>query len=464
MAKQSKGATPPKGAPKQGKLSEGTEDRRAARAVVLQPSVRTYRLWTPAQLKLAESMADTGSIRLAVDLCDWLLGDDKTRGALDGRINGLLGLPLEFKAQGDGRRKTRAVNALEAEEDWRLISTDSEVRQILAWSLLLNLGTGFNKWKREPDHGDRDVPRITFYHPQPLSYDWNARTWMRENAQDNEGQEPIQFGDGTWFAHMPFGSYRPWSMGLWRGIARWALLKAYAISDWGRLGETATRNVVEEQFDPNREEPITPEISLAHRQELASDLRDLKRESAILLPVGFSYRLVETTAATREIFEKQITFADTAIAIAIRNSNLTTNVASGSLAAAEVQERTGDGSNRKADASAWADTTHNHTLVFWAADNFGDSKLAPRPVYQADPPEDLKTTSESLDVAMDALTKAQALGFEIDHQKFADKFNVEDFLKAPKPGTELPKATPAPAAEPAAKRAKKTKPVNQPSK
>jgi hypothetical protein len=408
-------------------------------AAIALPSVRTYRIWTPAQIRQAEQSADSGNIRHAVDLCDWLLADDKVRGSLDGRVASFLSLPKTFEATGDKRRQGRVIKAIEADEDWDACLPNPESKQVLYWSLLLGMGPGVQRWQVLKDHGNRDIPVLAFYHPQPLRYDWPLRSWVRK--LENGSEEPITFGDGVWFAHMPFGTYRPWSLGLWRALCRWVLLKQYAISDWGRAGETASRNVITSDKDV--------EQTFEKRQELASDISQMNRDSTLVLPPGFKYELVTASAVTKDLYKAQIEMADMAIAITVRGGNLSTGAKGGaSLALGEVQERQGDLLNRAEDAAGWSVTTHDHTLVPWAQANYGDTGLAPYVAYQTEIPEDKKTSAEVFDTVMDAATKAQALGFELDRKLFADRFGFADFLK---PGTvKDPPAPVAPGTPPAA--------------
>lgn len=410
--------------------------RRHQAAQIQQPSVRTYRTWTPALLRNAEFSADSGYIRHAVDVCDWLLGDDKVRGALDGRINALFGADISFEASGDRRRRNRAARALEVGEDWWTMFPSAAARQVGYWAILLGLGPGTLRYEQLEEHDGRDLPILHFFHPQPLRYDWARRTWIRRitTASGDAGgaEEPIEFGDGVWLGHMPFGDYRPWSLGLWRSLAPWVLLKAYARSDYGVLGEAARKQVVEidKEVDDTREK----------RKELADALKEMGADGAIVLPPGYSYKLVEASAATKDLYDKQIKLADNAIAITIRGGNLTTNVEQGSRAAAEVQERTGDQANLGADAEAWSTTAHDQVLVYWAEDNFADARLAPWPVYATEPEEDRKQKAEVMVQALAGAEKAELLGFEVDRKAFIDEFQL-GFLK---PGEKREQQQPPP--------------------
>jgi phage gp29-like protein len=416
--------------------------RKGAGAITL-PSVRTYRLWTPGQIRSAEIAADGGYLRQAVDLCEYILADDKVKGSLGPRINAMLSAPVTFDRAGDKRRSSRAVKALESQEDWWSILPEAEARQVLAWAIMLGLGPSFLDWQQLPGHGGRDIPVLTFFHPQPIQYDWQARQWKRQ--LDRGGFEAIEFGDATWVGHMPDGAYRPWNNGLWRGLARWVLVKAYAISDYGRAGETAARTAIEIDKDIKS--------TYEQRKALAHDIDRMARDGSIVLPPGYHYRSVETQASTSDLYNRQIALADNAIAIAIRGGNLSTDVKGGSRAAAEVQERTGDNANLKADASAWENTTHDQILVHWATSNYGDPLLAPWPELQVKPPEDKKQKADVFLQVMTATEKATSQGFDVEREALANEFGLDGFLKPGKVIVPAPTDPNAPAGskEPGAK-------------
>lgn len=407
---------------------------------IVQPSVRTWQTWTPAMIRAAERAADSGYLRQAADLCDWVLKDDKVKGALEPRINALLGLPVTFEASGDGRKRKKAVRALEAGEDWDYIYPDPEAKQALSWALMLGIGPGYFAWARRKDHDDRDLPRLNFYHPQSLSYDWNRRTWMR--TLETGGQQAIHFGDGVWFAHMPYGTFRPWALGMLWGIAQWVLLKAYAKSDLGLASETAVRNVVEIERPSGEEGDWDPKEK---RKELANDLARLARSASIVLPPGWRYKLVELGKATTDLIQAIITMADNAIAIQIRGGNLSTDVKGGSKAAAESQQQTGDIPNLRQDAGGWATSTHDQGLTFWSFANFGSMSLAPWPVYDTEPDEDRKAKADTFKVALEGAKEAAAQGFRVKREEFAKEFGLSGFLEPGEvPIPPLPPAAPDP--------------------
>lgn len=408
-----------------------------------EPSVRTFTTWTPTLITSAEIAADGGNLRQAASLCEWILGDDRVSGALSTRVQALLGLEPNFEPSGDKRRSRRVVKALEAGEDWWAAYPESELAQLHTWGLLFGLCPARHNWEPDSDHGNRLLPKPAFWHPQHLRFDWTSRAWWIRIAQsglDFGGEELLVPGDGTWLLHTPYGINRPWSLGLWRGLARWVLLKWYAIQDWARHGEKGALLVA---FGPEELESTRQQ-----RAELAQDIYDRGRDAVAVLPPGWDLKLVEATANTKQIYEAQIAMADAAIAISIRGGNLSTNVEQGSRAAAEVQERTGDQAKRRFDAQSLTTTVHDQSLVWWAEFNFGDRRLAPWPVYPVDDAKDVKRISETANTAADAAEKFSRLGFDIDRKAFADEFGLATWLK---PGDGIPKPAP-PAPAPAAPR------------
>lgn len=386
------------------------------------PNVRSYQTWTPSLLRSAELSADNGNIRLAADICEWLLSDDKVRASLDGRIAAVFGQPLAFEESRQAG-SSRLIKDLDDGGEYDAIFPENQTWLINAFGFLLGFAPYVHRWDIDEDFGGQDghdVPRVEFFHPQPFRWDWQFREWRYRTSSGTE--ETASFGDGTWAAHFPFGEYRPWALGLWRALAPWVLLKHYARMDTGRLGETASRSVVESE----RTVPSVDEL----RKKLANEIIAMGREGAIVLPAGFSYKLVTTSAQVGDLYAKQNAMADTAIALTIRGSNLTTQIegSSGSRAAAEVHERN-DLANAKRDNSAWSTTSRKMTLVHWASRNYGDERLAPWPKYQTDPEEDRKAKSEVFGAVMKGVKDAQSLGFEVDRDGLIEEFEFRRFLK-----------------------------------
>lgn len=393
---------------------------RASFEVLEQPTQRAFTTWTPALLRVALAQADGGYLRHLGELCDALLGDDRINGVFETRIAGLLGLTPTFEASGDGRRRNRAVRALEVEEDWWEIAPEDELFQVLTYGRLLGVGPYQHVYTK---HKGRVIPSIRFWHPGNLRWDAVQRKWFTRVANNGFDTEEVEFtpGDGHWGLYTPYGQFRPWAHGLWRGLSRFWLLKSYALDDWGRLGESASKLVGTAPEKTSREQ----------RKELADDLFELGRDSIIVLPNGCDLKLIEATAGTRELFSKQIEAANSAYAINVLGQNLTTEVKEGSFAAATVHGRV-ENQRLKADAQSWSTTAHDHSLSWWAEFNFGDRELAPWPIYPTDPPEDGAQVVKTWVDFGSALKAFQDAGLRVDSMAMAEKLGVP-LLKVAQP-------------------------------
>lgn len=378
-----------------------------------QPSQRAFTQWTPTLLRSVLANADGGHMRQLGELCDALLGDDRIEGVFETRIGGLLGLTPTFEASGDGRRRNRAVRALEADEDWWEIAPEEELFQVLTFGRLAGFGPYQHVYTK---HRGRVIPSIRFWHPGNLRWDARLGQWFTRIATsglDAGGEVPFTPGDGQWGLYTPYGAHRPWARGLWRGLSRFWLLKSYAIDDFARLGESASKLVATAPEKANREQ----------RKELANDLHGLGRDAAVVLPNGFDMKLVEASAATKDIYDKQINLANTAFAVNVLGQNLTTEVKEGSFAAATVHGRV-ENQRLKSDAQTWATAAHDQTLEWWSEFNFGDRKLAPWPIYPTDPPEDGAQTVKTWVDFGAALQAFQTAGLRVDAIAMAQKLGL----------------------------------------
>ena len=99
--------------------------------------------------------------------------------------------------------------------------------------------------------------------------------------------------------------------------------------------------------------------------------------------------------------------------IAIRGNNLTTQVQSGSLAAAQSHQA-GNEDYAASDNERWSSTTHRDLLTWWAEFNFGDRRLAPWASYDVEPEEDLQQNAALLNTVADGISKFRALGYSED--------------------------------------------------
>ena len=364
------------------------------------PSSRGRQLddWTPALLRLALARAEVGDLRLAGELCDALLCDDRIQGCLLS-LRGLFGLPLAFES-GTGVRRRRARRELEVDEDWWEICPEDQLARLLAWGALLGVGVAELRWTHS---GTRWLPKLHVWDARWLRWS-ESSSWTIETAQ---GAVRVTPGDGKWVLYTPFGGDRPWSHGAWRALARFWLLKRYAISDWGRYSEQAGGIRV-----------ATTEGEDSKRSELARDLADVGKDTSIAMPKGWQLEVLGPSGESYQTFSEQISAANAAFAIALLGQNLSSEVTGGSYAAAKVHAEVKD-SVLRGHAEALATALHFQQLVPWAEQNFGDANAAPWPLWDTTPPRDRLSEMTAFASAVSSLAAAG-----VDTRKLAESLGL----------------------------------------
>ncbi len=395
--------------------------------VILQPSVRTSVNWTPARIRAVQRSADGGHLSSAADLCDVILSDDRVKAGFGSRTASLLGLPEEFEPVDPGGEA--AAEALE--EDWSKAFPDDESGQILKWGAMLGAAPYYHTWKTLLN--GRIVPGIKFWHPRHLHFNWSTRQWM-VTTQD-EGQIPIEPGDGKWGIYCPYGTNRPWAEGLWRGLALWWLVKQFARDDWARYGEAAATRVVESPAD-------SATSMQDNRKQVAAELESMGADGSIALPPGFSVKILEAKADTAKIYQEQIRMANMAFDIAIKGQNLTTEVSTGgSRSSGEVHERVEQRVVRW-DGERYSATLREQSTVWWAEFNFGDARLAPEQSWDTEPAEDINDRADRFKTVAEGIAALKGAGFEVDPDQIEEDFELRLTRVEPSAGLPNPGAGP----------------------
>jgi phage gp29-like protein len=407
------------------------------RVITVEPSWRLYREWTPALLRAAEIQADAGNLVLAADLCETMFGDDRIKAVLDTRTDTLLGMPLSFEASGDGRRSPRLVKALEVEEDWYEAFPVSEQRMVHAWGIALGVGLAEIQWTdwdlNAKGSKSRTLPRIVAKSPRHLRYDWIERTWKLkvQNAGDFSvgaaDEIPISPGDGKWIIYTPASINRPWVWGAYRALSRWALLKRYAIQDWGYFSEKLGQGIW-------TVEGTGQGLNNDQRRMIAADIQAMGRGGVSVLPNGFSLKLIESAARSYESFKAQVDCADNGYAVAVLGQNLTTHAgASGNQGAASVHGKVSLG-RTKFDDESLGTCWHDQALRPYALYNYGDEDLAPWPKRDTTPTEDLKEAASVIQQVGQGISSLVNAGAPVDLRKLCEKFKIPTL----EPGEEPP--------------------------
>lgn len=383
-------------------------------AAVSEPKFVAGGEWTPLHLRNALRITDSaGDLRYIAELCDQLLGDDRVSAAFLTRIGGLLGSDLTFERAsfGNGRKRNRALKAIEAGEDWWEIFPEDEFGRLMMWGLLAGVGFAKLHWENDPEHGNRLLPRIEVWHPRWFRWDHKTKSWWVWTAEQKWVQ--IAAGDGEWIIYTPFGKSRPWAFGLWRGLSALWLLKLYALRDWGRYSETHGIPAWVTSGEPNDKK----------RQQLAELFGDLARNPSVALPPGVTAELIEAKADTWETFHSQIQLANNGYAVAVVGGNLNLEVDKNQQTGATAQTMVRIDFKRR-DMQSASTLAHDQVLVWWAAWNFGEARLAPWPVWNVEPAEDQSLTATKWYTVANALASFRAAGYVVDIAETAERFDI----------------------------------------
>lgn len=365
--------------------------------------------WTPDRLRAAAHLADGGSLRLAADLCDGLLTDDRIQGVLSVRVRGLLRLPIRFELE-EGDEQTPEEEAL-SEDFWKAYPED-DLAQLCSWGLLLGVAVGEHRWEQV---GDRVIPRLHVFHPRWLRYDWTTREWKL--TIDGGAEITIQpGGDGKWILYTPYGESRPWAHAPWKALGLAWVIKLFALQDWARHSES--------HGSPVKVGTVPAEAKAETRKEFASDIDRLVSDAAIALPAGYDLKYVEATAKTWEQFPALIGWADKAAAICLSGGNLTSDVSgAGSYAAAQVHQAIAS-HLIESDEATLSTTLHEQSLTWWAAFNFGDADRAPWVRWDTTPPTDKRSKAETLRTFGEAITQLGNAGIRVDTVALARDYGI----------------------------------------
>jgi len=379
-------------------------------------SVRVLQTWTPARIRAAEAAADVGNFRLAADLFDVILADERVKSAFQSRCFALGGYPIKTEPYSEGEAFEKAAEELE--RDFWVSAPEEQRNHFLTWGLGLGVCSGVLRWKNGGKvHNNRYIPQLEGWHPQHLSYDSSRDVWRQTISSG--ATVDITPGDGAWLLFTPFGKLRAGTNGLWRGLARWVLFKSYAILDWARHGEKAATWVAFSETTT-----VDPKL----RKDLGNSIYTAAKNAVVVLPPGLKLDLLEATANTRDIYLAQVNAADAAIDIAVRGANLTASVTTGGgRAAAEVHER-GESKVVRADSQSFSSFYRQQVSVPAASINYGDGDLAAWLEWEVDEAEDVKSHAEASTTLQDSLSKARKNGFKVNHEKFIARFGY-DYLE-----------------------------------
>ncbi len=420
---------------------------RSQRQRVAQPQrVRARLNWKPRDIQDALASADGGSLAMAAELCERLMTDPVISGVLSTRTLGMLGLPLALEGDEQQVAALSGTHGIDSDTDgdWHTLHPENESAQIVGWGIVLGVGLGQRvPLPRAP--GARQLHRLRCWHPRDLRWEeLQPDDPRRENGQSIRWlvrvhgglEQEITPGDGEWVLYLPYGSQRPWALATWRALAFAWILKVFAVLDRARHLEVLG--------SPIRKGKAPPGATEAGRTKWQGELRNLSRDSAVVLPDGYDIELLEATGNSWEMYTSQISWADTAFAITLAGQSVTTNGSTGFS-----DGKTQDGIRRELirfTSKTWAVCLRGQSLRPWAEVNFG-TKNAPLPKWDAESSEDRLARARSMISLGEAVQRLNdafaASGKRVDTDTLAQQYGLPMITLPPAPAAPTIAMTPS---------------------
>ncbi|MGZ3423129.1 MAG: phage portal protein family protein [Polyangiales bacterium] len=382
------------------------------------PTVAWKNDWTKQEVDDALQSHELGQFMQSAVLADAMTRDDAFDAVLSTRVLGLLGLPrnVEPSLETDPR-KARKIARL-VDEKFDQIFPRSTLAELLKWGIVLGFALAQIVW-RPSDDGLEWLPELQVWHPSFVYYRFDLRRFV---VLTSEGPVVVEPGTGQWLLYTPFGSDRAWMSGAIRSVAIPWLARSFAWRDWQRWCELYSLGVRKAIAPAGADEE--------DKDRFFGEVASLGSETTVLLtesPTGEKYDvdlLWPNATGSADGFERLMNKCEARIAIRLLGQNLTTEVRSGSLAAARVHE------NVKLDIIQADDRTLSEDLRAqvlrpYCRFNFpGGDVLAPRIGRKTAPTEDRKNEADTLSGAASALAALITAGVPVDLRAYASRFGV----------------------------------------
>lgn len=360
-----------------------------------------------------------GQFQAAALLADEILDDDRIEAVTSTRVGALKATPVLVKPS-DGKRKSRKIaEELGGDDDlpgeWDRMFPPSIVGELSLWGNLCNFAVAEITW--EPKDGML-WPRLIHWDTQFVYWDQYSQRYLIQTM--NLGPIPLPAvdetptSDGRWVVWCPRGYRQAWRRGLVRALAKKYLMRAWDERDWARYNELHGQGIIK---------AIVPTGDVERANGFFSEVANRGAEPVIKCEQGnkaegnvFDVELVEAVGKTWDTFEAFKKSLDVDIAVLVLGQELTTAVgSSGSRALGDIHNLVR--LDKLREDAAIATCLRDQVLTWWAKYNYGDAELAPRPVYDVEPPADANAEAAVLKTLGDGITSLKgAVGDMVDYR------------------------------------------------
>lgn len=373
--------------------------------------------WTIARIRNANQALILGNFGPAALLAEAMGADDRIKAAINGRLKGTTKCDAVFTPS---ESDTSGEVAKTCEDLFQEILPLDVEEQILKWSAYLSFNLSEKIWESKTYKGRQLwVPRLKPWHPYYIYFDQGVRKFVAITMGGLQFVEPT--GDPKWFLFTPTGYYRGWLDGAVRSVAIPWVVRQYALRDWGRFSEKHGLPMVVAK--------VPAQAPAEDKARFFTSIKNLGADTGLQLPVqagkdaaSWDVQLLEARDTSWKAFPGLIQTCDQSITLAIRGTNLTTQVDGGSYAASQTH-REEDSDLSISDRKKLATALRSQLIREFVLYNFGSADLVPKLEFvspESDPAAEAKVM---LDVA-NALKILKESQVPVDVETVAQQFGI----------------------------------------
>jgi phage gp29-like protein len=371
----------------------------------------------------ALSMMSLGNLLLAGYLAEDMMADDRISAVIDTRLEALASLPLEVAPRGDKLKAEKRAEQLT--DEWSSWVPESELKKMLFWGRMLNLGLGEIIWDTTSKPGYWK-PRVKAWDPRNCFWRWDTRSFW---VTTHDGITELRPGDGHWILYCPHGYARGWMRSLIRPLTSPFLRRSFSYRDWSRFSEKhglpILKLAVPQQATEEDKELMIRAIAHLNSEGIVECAQPEDGTK------GYDVTLIEPTSQSWQCFQNAVGKEEENIASLVLGGNLGTSAKTGgSYALGNVQDRIRL-DRLESDAKSMGLCLEEQMVLPWSVYNYDDAELCPHVRWSTKAPEDRAKMASTLDAAGAALLKWRASGVNVDRVEYAKRFDLALDSKEP---------------------------------
>lgn len=370
--------------------------------------------WTIATIRSAVQNFVIGNFGQAAILAEAMIADDRIQAAVNGRTKGVTKCTWALEPAKGGKRQQKELTKLLPD----LLPAET-VEALLYWAIFMGFALAEIIWE---SRDDKWIPRLKIWHPLYVYYRIDLRRYIAITA---EGQVEIEEGDPKWFLFTPWGAYRGWLRGAVRSCSIPWVVRQLALRDFARFSEVHGL--------PIKKLMVPSQAPAADKARFFASVQRLGSEAVFNLPVqgdgkggvgpSFDVELLEAKDKSWQAFPGLIGQCERSITLAIRGTNLTTQLDGGSFAAAETHKDE-DSDYAMADRQKLAAAVKKQIFEPFCFFNYGNAKLAPDATLNA-PESDQEKQAKVIQTVVPSLLQAEEKGWPVDRVVTAKRFGID---------------------------------------